>query len=386
MRPRSSRSHSTLVPAASMMASRPHVVAPSTRRVTIGNVPDGPRSNGAFGADDDVEHPAGAERDLGVAGPHAALAEQRRLLVAEHAGDRGRAGQGPGLTDDTGRVDDRGQHRRWDPQCRQRGFGPRIVGPVPQPGQRGVRGVGDVQGAAGEGPGDPGVDGPEAQVTSPARVGLVQEPLELRGRLVRRQADAFGPQLQAPPDRSQVLPADPGPDGFARGPVPEHGRAALVRDTDRTDGPEVLERRPGHAGHDVGHDGRVELDKAGGGRRREQRLAVLGDDARRRRRPRRAPRRCRRRRRGPAPMASPALRATEAQGHAGDGPNAEGSPSLPGFRIPRVERRLDGGEHVEAGAEGLGHEASPVQPDPVVVAEAPPCWRTARVPASHAAR
>jgi hypothetical protein len=47
MIPRSSRSHSTFVPADSMIASMPHVAAPARRHATIGNVPPGPRaSNG----------------------------------------------------------------------------------------------------------------------------------------------------------------------------------------------------------------------------------------------------------------------------------------------------------------------------------------------------
>ena len=48
----------------------------------------GPRPP-ALAAEAHVEHPAGAERDLGLARPHAALAEQRRLLVADEGGDRG---------------------------------------------------------------------------------------------------------------------------------------------------------------------------------------------------------------------------------------------------------------------------------------------------------
>ena len=66
MSPRSSRSHSTLVPADSMIASTPQVTWPSRRHATIGNVPPSPRVSNArtLGADDEVEHPAGAEGDL----------------------------------------------------------------------------------------------------------------------------------------------------------------------------------------------------------------------------------------------------------------------------------------------------------------------------------
>ena len=73
MIPRSSRSHSTLVPAASMIASRPHVSCAAdaaTRR--SGTCPPPPRvSNAGPVAEHDVEHPAGAERDLGRPRPHA---------------------------------------------------------------------------------------------------------------------------------------------------------------------------------------------------------------------------------------------------------------------------------------------------------------------------
>ena len=42
MSPRSSRNHSTLVPADSMIASIPHVTVPPRRHATIGNVPASP--------------------------------------------------------------------------------------------------------------------------------------------------------------------------------------------------------------------------------------------------------------------------------------------------------------------------------------------------------
>ena len=69
MRPRSSRSHSTLVPADSMIASTPHVTSPACDQATIGNVPCSPRAGRgrAAGAAAHVEHAAGAERDLGPA-------------------------------------------------------------------------------------------------------------------------------------------------------------------------------------------------------------------------------------------------------------------------------------------------------------------------------
>src|SRR5207237_1209609 len=47
MRPRSSRSHSTALPADSITASMPHVTAPPRRHATIGNVPPPPRTSNA---------------------------------------------------------------------------------------------------------------------------------------------------------------------------------------------------------------------------------------------------------------------------------------------------------------------------------------------------
>ena len=116
MSPRSSRSHSTLLPADSMIASTPHVMAPPRDHAAIGNVPWWLRAAVAGGsvAVADVEHAAGAERDLGPAGPDAALADERALLVADEGGDRRGAGQRRGVADDAGGVDERGQDRGRD--------------------------------------------------------------------------------------------------------------------------------------------------------------------------------------------------------------------------------------------------------------------------------
>ena len=79
MRPRSSRSHSTHVPAESMTASVPQVVLPPTRKATMGKVPAWPRAGragGCAGARALVEHAPGAEGGLGQAGQRAALADE----------------------------------------------------------------------------------------------------------------------------------------------------------------------------------------------------------------------------------------------------------------------------------------------------------------------
>ena len=66
-------------------------------------------SNARAGRPDaDVEHGAGAEGGLGQSGPGAALTDQRRLLVAGHAGDRGGApGRALASPSHAGGIDDR---------------------------------------------------------------------------------------------------------------------------------------------------------------------------------------------------------------------------------------------------------------------------------------
>ena len=71
MIPRSSRSHSTQVPADSMMASIPQVTAPAAApgddRDGPGRSPDG--LGRSVGSEALVEHAAGAEGGLGLTGP-----------------------------------------------------------------------------------------------------------------------------------------------------------------------------------------------------------------------------------------------------------------------------------------------------------------------------
>ena len=72
-------------------------------------VPAGPRAGlgRAVGADALVEHAPGAEGGLGLSGPGAALADERGLLVAGHAGDDRPPGE------DLGRAHRRRRSRRW---------------------------------------------------------------------------------------------------------------------------------------------------------------------------------------------------------------------------------------------------------------------------------
>src|SRR6476646_8988800 len=73
MMPRSSRSHCTLVPADNMMASTPQVATPGDDGE--GAAPAASVEARSIGADDDVEHAAGAEGDLGWPRSDDALAQ-----------------------------------------------------------------------------------------------------------------------------------------------------------------------------------------------------------------------------------------------------------------------------------------------------------------------
>ena len=95
---------------------------------------------------------------------------------------------------------------------------------------------------------------------------------------VGRQADALRLEHQAVADRAQVLPADPGTDGAARGPLPEDGRGPLrghAHGLDRPAGGEGLAR---HLQHGVGQGGGVELDEPGRRGGRQERAGALGLD------------------------------------------------------------------------------------------------------------
>ena len=168
MRPRSSRSHSTFVPADNMTASAPHTtrsgVAPAHDRERAGR-PAGVERRAVL-TEAHVEHPAGAERDLGQSRParspgRSATPAGRRRRRRSPARRRS-AVASPMMP---GRVDDPRQHRR--PGCAG-GRAPSSSKWVPSCGEqaphRGVRQVGDVVRALGQVPDEPRVGSAEAQV------------------------------------------------------------------------------------------------------------------------------------------------------------------------------------------------------------------------------
>ena len=140
---------------------------------------------------------------------HAALADQRRLLVADERGDRRRAVERGGRRRATPLESTTvGQRRAVDAQRVEHAVVPVAAVAALQPGDAGVGGVGDVERALGEVPGDPGVDGADAQVAGAVGVGLVEQVGDLGGRRVGRDAEPVGLEHEARADRAQVLPAE----------------------------------------------------------------------------------------------------------------------------------------------------------------------------------
>ena len=256
------------VPAASMIASAPHVSAPAAgprhdrERAAAGL---GLRTAGRRSPRHDVEHAAGAEGDLGLAGPHAGLPDQRALLVADERGDRRPAGQRGGLADRArscrraSAASPRGSAARRargvaqpDASARSSPVTPALLRSVtwrPPPRQR---------------PRHPGVDGAEAQVARGAR-----------GRRCRAATPPWWPTGSARagcpwrPARGRCRwcggPASrgPGPTGspVARSHTMVDARW-LVMPTAST-GPPAARASLGDVEHRGGHRRGVELDEAG---------------------------------------------------------------------------------------------------------------------------
>ena len=193
---------------------------------------------------------AGAVGVLGHARGEAGLAEQRRGLVSGHPGD-GNAGAEP--TDRLG-GDAGPPTRRADLRKALRGnveqFGqlvvPTLAPDVVEQGPAGVGRVRGMNGAAGEAPQQPAVDGADRQAGPRGDATFGEEPLDLGRREVRVEDEAGAVPDQAEvADGSQLIAAGRGPpvlphDGPverpARGAVPDDRRFPLVGDADGGDG------------------------------------------------------------------------------------------------------------------------------------------------------
>ena len=196
------------------------------------------------------EEAARAVRVLREARPVAGLAEERRLLVAGDARDRGTAAPPRAVAATT---PEEGTIARQD-LARDVEEGEELVVPrarvdVVEQRPRRVRGVGHVHGAARELPDEPRVDGAERELAARrprARAGhVVEQPLQLRAGEVgvedearlrgERRLVAGRAQRVAGRRGAAVLPDDRVRERPARRALPEERRLALVRDADRRD-------------------------------------------------------------------------------------------------------------------------------------------------------
>ena len=272
MMPRSSRSHSTQVPADSMMASTPQVIRPPALpgddREWCRPGPGRP-AGAAAGPTHWSSMPAGAEGGLGQARPGAALPDERGLLVAGDAGDDRpcRAGSRP--------LPPHPRSRRWWGGRARGCAGPPAPGsfqpepsPLDQPGDPGVGGVGHVQRAAREGPGHPGVDGAEGQL---APLGRDRSGSAWSRRAATLVAEALGATRMPRPWSSRQVPTVrrscqpmPGTDRAPGGPVPHDGRGPLVGDAHRLDRPALGQAGRGHLEHGRGHGRRRRTPRSPG--------------------------------------------------------------------------------------------------------------------------
>ena len=359
-----------------MTASTPHVISPPRRQATIGNVPAGAAGAGRRASGPTQRSSMPPVPKVILAGPggrspgrRATPAGRRRSpAIGRRAGQRG------GLADDAGRVDDRRAAppsgcaaRRARASSQSAGVG------VSSPVTRGVGAVGDVERALGQRPGDPGVDGAEAQVAGRGR-----------GRPCRAGRRAWWPTRSAPggcrlgrelrqsPTVRRSCQPMPGPTGSPVAAVPHDRRRPLVGDADRVDRAGRGQRRAGDVERGGGQRGGVELDEAGERGRRQQRRGSATWSTRRRRaaRPRPARRWCRRRPRGCSPVPS-ARRAHEhgAPSQTADQcPPSSDSSRLDGDTAPadRVARRpagstiadgLDDDEDADGGDDAVGERA-----------------------------
>ena len=193
-------------------------------------------------ADAHVEHPARAEGHLGQTRPGAALADERRLLVAGDPGDRRRAGQGARRADrppeeSTMRGStDHGMRRASSTASSHPEPSSSII-PVTPALERSVTWS---------------VPAESVQATHvstvPKHRSRVRSGSAASSRTASLVADAAGRQPQplglegqAHHHRALVLPADPGADRLARLPVPDDGGRPLGGDPDGVD---LVRRRP----------------------------------------------------------------------------------------------------------------------------------------------
>ena len=213
-----------------------------------------PGLDGALARVEEHEAP-GAVGALRHARRMAGLAEQRRLLVARDAGDRDGGTQqvGDAVAVDLRGAADFGQ-QRFTQRRGQAEQGKEFLVPtagmnVEELGAGGIARVGDVKRAAGELPGEPGIDGAEGEFAAlrpqPRIRDVTQYPRQLGRREVRidhesrHRAHAPGEsrcaQALALGGGAAVLPDDRVVHGDSRHTVPDDRGFALIGDADCAD-------------------------------------------------------------------------------------------------------------------------------------------------------
>ena len=289
-----------------MNASTPHVSRPPRRHATIGKQPPGPRASnaGPRRADAEVEHAAGAERDLRQT--RAGCTPGRRATPAgRRRGPRSAARRAAR----TPRRRRRSSRRSWAAPTAGCGATSSTCGAQPDPSACSspvspalvvsVTCSAPTR-AARQRPRDPAVDRAEAEVAGAVGVGHVEQERELGGRHVRRRRGCPGPAARGTCSRC-AGPASRCPGRRVRpwrGPRRSSTPRWLAMPTAST-GPPASSSGAGDVERRRRHGGRVELHEA---RARASRAAPRGSGRgrrwRRAARSRHARRSCRRRRRG----------------------------------------------------------------------------------------
>ena len=232
----------------------------------------------------DVEHAAGTERCFRRTGDDATLADERRLLIADHREDRGTTGQRGRFSDPAHCRHDARQERRVDVQRVKHAARPLVLRErrmIGKPGDCRVRRVGGVHGKVAEYRGNPRVDGAGAGVRRARSLDVRCEPHQLRRRLVGCEHQILlGTKTNAVAHGAQVLPAESGCHRRAGARVPHDGRGALSGDADCAHVSTTTQSRVRDSQHGVAHGNTVELHQPGERARRRQRLVREAGDAR----------------------------------------------------------------------------------------------------------
>jgi hypothetical protein len=190
----------------------------------------------------------------------ARLAEERGLLVACDAGHREAPRQSVASRRRrrSARGNDARKHGPRHVEQRQQLVIPVERVDVEKQRARRIRDIRHVGAPAGKMPDEPGIDGAERELAAFGALAsagdVVEQPRELRAREVGVQQEAralsekrfvAGLSQSVTSGRgASVLPNDRVGDRAPRGPLPQHGRFALVGDADRAD---ILRGKPGSA-------------------------------------------------------------------------------------------------------------------------------------------